>query len=170
MHEVHTSAGCPKQGLRVLAAMPTVGEIGSADLYGCRFVKEKSATQIVDEHGLDNGMSKPGRKTRQGHRLTRTGAVEEFGSEDIGSLHADANSTARNGLCKLLVQLGTIWNLDKGLSKACEWLNRWRSKSWQLGLLGGHAECGLVAVMDIQDHRIMRAENMGADQGLLSTH
>ena len=40
-------------------------------------------------------MSKPGRKTRQGHRLTRTGAVEEFGSEDIGSLHADANSAAQ---------------------------------------------------------------------------
>jgi hypothetical protein len=26
---------------------------------------------------------------------TRTGAVEEFGSEDIGSLHADANSVAQ---------------------------------------------------------------------------
>ena len=34
VHEVHTSAGCPKQGLRVLAAMPTVGEIGSVDLCG----------------------------------------------------------------------------------------------------------------------------------------
>ena len=34
VHEVHTSAGCPKQGLRVLAAMPTVGEISSADLCG----------------------------------------------------------------------------------------------------------------------------------------
>jgi len=51
--------------------------------------------QIVDEHGLDDGMSKPDRKTRQGHRLTRTGAVEEFGSEDIGSLHAYANSAAQ---------------------------------------------------------------------------
>jgi len=40
-------------------------------------------------------MSKPSRKTRQGHRLTRTGAIEEFGSEDIGSLHADANSAMR---------------------------------------------------------------------------
>ena len=94
MHGMHTSADCPKQGLRVLAVMPTVGEIGSADLCGCRFVKEKSTAQIVDEHGLDDGMSKPGRKTHQGHRLTRTGAVEEFGSEDIGSLHADANSAA----------------------------------------------------------------------------
>jgi hypothetical protein len=64
--------------------------------------------QIVDEHGLDNGMSKSGRKTRQGHRLTRTGAVKEFGSEDIGSLHADANSAARNGLCKSWSRLGTI--------------------------------------------------------------
>jgi len=40
-------------------------------------------------------MSKPGRKTRQGHRLTRTGAVEEFGSEDIGNPHADVNSAAQ---------------------------------------------------------------------------
>ena len=108
VHEVHTSAGCPKQCLRVLAAMPIVGEIGSADLCGCRFVKGKSAAQIVDEHGLDDGMSKPGRKTSQGHRLARTGAVEEFGSEDIGSLHADANSVARSSLCKSGARLGTI--------------------------------------------------------------
>ena len=59
VHEVHTSAGCTKQCLRVLAAMPTVGEIGSADLCGCRFVKGKSAAKIVDEHGLDEGLSKP---------------------------------------------------------------------------------------------------------------
>jgi hypothetical protein len=31
VHEVHASAGWPKQGLRVLAAMPSVGEIVSAD-------------------------------------------------------------------------------------------------------------------------------------------
>jgi hypothetical protein len=73
VHEVHTSAGCPKQGLRVLAAMPTMGEIGSANLCGCRFVKGKSAAQIVDKHWLDDGMSKPGRKTGQGHRQTRKG-------------------------------------------------------------------------------------------------
>jgi hypothetical protein len=72
--------------------MPTVEEIGSADLCGCRFVKGKSAAQIVDEHGLDDGMSKPSKKTHQGHRLTRTGAIEEFGSE---GLHADANSAAQ---------------------------------------------------------------------------
>jgi len=100
VHEVHASAGCPKEGLRVLAAMPTVGEIGSADLCGCRFVKGKSAAQIVDEHGLDDGISKPSKKNRQGHRLTRTGAVEEFGSKDIGSRHADANSAARSSLRK----------------------------------------------------------------------
>jgi hypothetical protein len=43
VHGMHTSAGWPNQGLRVLAVMPTVGEIGSADLCGCRFVKGKSA-------------------------------------------------------------------------------------------------------------------------------
>ena len=41
VHEVHSSAGWPKQGLRVLAAMPSVGEIVSADLCGCGFVKGK---------------------------------------------------------------------------------------------------------------------------------
>jgi len=100
VHGMHTSAGWPNQGLRMLAAMPTVVEIGSADLCGCRFVKGKSAAQIVDEHWLDDGLSRPRRKTRQGDRLTRTGAVEEFSNEDIGSLHADANSTARSSLCK----------------------------------------------------------------------
>jgi len=39
-----------------------------------------------------------------------------------------------------------------------------------MGLPGGHAEHRLVAVMDIQDHGIMGAENVGADQVLLSTH
>ena len=60
-----------------------------------RFVKRKSAAQIVDEHGLDNGIYRPGGKTRQGDRLTRTGAVAKFSSEDIGSLHADADSAAQ---------------------------------------------------------------------------
>jgi hypothetical protein len=36
------------------------------------------------------------------------GAVEEFSSEDIGSLHADANSAARSSLCKSGPRLGTI--------------------------------------------------------------
>jgi hypothetical protein len=100
VHGMHASAGWPKQALRVLVAMPTGAEIGSADLCGCRFVQGKSAAQIVDEHWLDDGLSRPRRKTRQGDRLTRTGAVEEFGSEDSGSLHADANSAARSSLCK----------------------------------------------------------------------
>jgi len=75
--------------------MPTVEKIGSADLCGCRFVKGKLAAQIVDEHGLDDGLSMSSRKTRQGHRLIRTGVVVEFGSKDIGSLHADANSASQ---------------------------------------------------------------------------
>jgi hypothetical protein len=36
------------------------------------------------------------------------GAVEEFSSEDIGSLHADANSAERSSLCKSGPRLGTI--------------------------------------------------------------
>jgi len=52
-------------------------------------------TQIVDEHGLEDGLSRPSSKTRQGDRLTRTGAIAEFGSADIGILHADVNSAAQ---------------------------------------------------------------------------
>jgi len=63
---VHTSAGCPKQYLRVLAAMSTVREIGSVDLCGCRFIKEKLAAQIVDEHRLDDEMSSQARKLVRG--------------------------------------------------------------------------------------------------------
>jgi len=95
VHEMHTLVSCPKQSLKMLAAVPTVGEIDSVDLHDYRFVKKKSTAEIVDEHGLDDGMFKPGRKTRQGHRLTRTGAVEEFDSDNIGSLHAYANSAAQ---------------------------------------------------------------------------
>ena len=50
--------------------------------------------QIVDEHGLDDGMFRIGGKTRQGDRLTKVGAVAEFGKEDIGSLYADVDSAA----------------------------------------------------------------------------
>nr|XP_034895021.1 uncharacterized protein LOC118033987 [Populus alba] len=39
--------------------MPTVGKIGSADFF--------------DEHGLDAGLSRPGRKNRQGDALTKQG-------------------------------------------------------------------------------------------------
>jgi hypothetical protein len=126
VHEVHTSTGCPKQVLKVLAAMPTVGEIGSADLCGCGFVKGESVAQIVDEHWLDDGMSKPGRKTRQG--LSRNSAAKTLAActqmrirqRRNGSLHADANSAACSRLCKSGARLGTILNLDEGLSKAYE--------------------------------------------------
>jgi len=114
-----------KTGPKGLAAMPTVGEIGSADLCGCRFVKGKSAAQIVDEHWLDDGMSKPGRKTRQGHRLTRMGAVEEFGSEGIGSLHADANSAAQE-----LVACTQMRIRQSAAACASQGLDLARSKTW----------------------------------------
>jgi hypothetical protein len=64
-------------------------------LCNCRFVKEKPEVQIVDEHGLDDGMFRTSGKTRQGDRLTKVGAVAEFGKEDSGSLHADVDSVAQ---------------------------------------------------------------------------
>jgi len=67
-------------------------EKSSAQIYAAvGSSKEKSAAQIVDEHGLDEGLSKP----RQEDRLTRIGTIAEFGSVDRGSLHADANSAAQ---------------------------------------------------------------------------
>jgi len=46
--------------------MSTVREIGSVDLCGCRFIKEKLAAQIVDEHRLDDEMSSQARKLVRG--------------------------------------------------------------------------------------------------------
>jgi len=49
---MHASAGWPKHGLRVLAAMPTVGEIGSADLCGCSSSKENRHRRLLTNIGL----------------------------------------------------------------------------------------------------------------------
>jgi len=87
-------------------------------LCSCRFVKGKSAAQIVDEYGLDDGLSRPRKKTRQGDRLTRIGAVAEFGSADIGSLHADANSAAQ-----------AARRCEFG-SAGCTWFDLARSETW----------------------------------------
>jgi len=114
-----------KTGPKGAGSYATVGEIGSADLCGCRFVKGKSAAQIIDEHGLDDGMSKPGRKTRQGQRLTRTGAVEEFGSEDIGSLHADVNSAAQE-----LAACTQMRIRQRAAACACQGLDLARFETW----------------------------------------
>jgi hypothetical protein len=91
--------------------MPTVGEIGSADLCGCRFVKGKSGAQIVDEHGLDDGMSKPYRKTRQGHRLTRTGL-------------------SRNSAAKTLAACTQMRIRQRAAACASQGLDLTRSKTW----------------------------------------
>jgi hypothetical protein len=53
------------------AAMPRGGRIGSADLCSCRFVGEKRQRRFFDEHGLDDGLSRPGRKIRPGDTLTK---------------------------------------------------------------------------------------------------
>jgi len=88
-------------------------------------LKEKSAMQIVDEHGLDARMSRPGRKTRQGYRLTRTGAVEKFNSANISSPHADANSAAQEltACTQMRIQQRTTTCASHGFDLA-------RSKTW----------------------------------------
>jgi len=77
------------------------------------------------EHRLDDGMSKPGRKTRQGHRLTRTGAVEVFDSEDIGSLHAYANSAAQEFTACTQMRIR-----QRAAACASQGLDLARSKTW----------------------------------------
>jgi hypothetical protein len=47
------------------------GGIGSAYLRSCRFVGEKRQRRFFDEHGLDDGLSRPGRKIRPGDTLTK---------------------------------------------------------------------------------------------------
>ena len=51
--------------------MPPAGKIGSADLCGWGFVGENRQRRLSDEHGLDAGLSRPGRKSRRGDTLTK---------------------------------------------------------------------------------------------------
>ena len=68
------------------AAMPTGGGIGSAYLCSCRFVGEKRQRRFFDEHGLGDGLSRPGRKIRAGDTLTKQrGFRHGGGSGGIGS-------------------------------------------------------------------------------------
>jgi len=66
-------------------------------------VEENQQRKFFDEHGLDAGLAGPDRKIRQGDTLTKTGAVGK-----IGSLHANVNSAARDGLCRSWGRLGPI--------------------------------------------------------------
>ena len=51
-----------------VAAMPPAGKIGGADLCSWGFVGENRQRRFFDEHGLDDGLSRPGRKFVQGTR------------------------------------------------------------------------------------------------------
>ena len=68
------------------ATMPTGGRIGSADLCSCRFVGENRQRRFFDEHGLDDGLSKPRRKIHPKDTLTKQQWFRHSGrSVGIGS-------------------------------------------------------------------------------------
>jgi hypothetical protein len=56
---------------QICAAAGSSGRSGSADLRSCSFVGEKRQRRFFDEHGLDDGLSRPGRKIRAGDTLTK---------------------------------------------------------------------------------------------------
>jgi hypothetical protein len=56
------------------------GGIGSAYLCSCRFVGEKRQRRFFDEHGLDDGLSRPCRKIRPGDTLTKQRWFRHWGS------------------------------------------------------------------------------------------
>jgi len=70
-------------------------------------------------------MFKPDRKTHQGLRLTRTGAVEEFGSEDISSLHADVNSAVQELAACMQMRIR-----QRATACASQGLDLAQSKTW----------------------------------------
>ena len=53
------------------AAMPPTGKIGCADLSSWGLVGENRQRRFFDEHGLDDGLSRPCRKIRPGDTLTK---------------------------------------------------------------------------------------------------
>jgi len=57
--------------------------------------KENQQRRLLTNMGLMMKCPSQAGKLIRGHRLMRTGAVEEFSSENICSLHADANSAAQ---------------------------------------------------------------------------
>ena len=64
------------------------GGIGSAYLCSCRFVGEKRQRRFFDEHGLGDGLSRPGRKIRPGDTLTKAGSSGKIGFFDEHGLDA----------------------------------------------------------------------------------
>ena len=64
--------------------MPTRGKIGSADLSSWGFVGENRQRRFFDEHGLDDGLSRPGRKIRPGDTLTKQRWFRHWGSGSPG--------------------------------------------------------------------------------------
>src|SRR4030042_154441 len=64
--------------------MPTRGKIGSADLSSWGFVGENRQRRFFDEHGLDDGLSRPGRKIRPGDTLTKQRGMKPCGVQTRG--------------------------------------------------------------------------------------
>ena len=60
--------------------MPPAGKIGSADLGSWGLVGENRQRRFFDEHGLDDGLSRPGRKIRPGDTLTKQRWSRHWGS------------------------------------------------------------------------------------------
>ena len=102
----------------------------------------------------------------------RTGAVEEFGSADIGSLHADANLAAQE-----LAACTQMRIRQRATACASRWFDLARSKTWKkdcprhvrdqqetqqelaVGAAKWACKTWVVAVMNIQDYGIMGAEH-----------
>jgi len=59
------------EDIGAVAAMPPAGKTGSADLCSWGFVGENRQCRLFDEHGLDAGLSRPGRKSHRGDTLTK---------------------------------------------------------------------------------------------------
>ena len=157
--------------LWVLAVIPAVGKIGSADLCSYRLVRENRQCRLFDEHGLNAGLSMSCWEICQGGRLMKIGVVA-----NIGSLYADANSTARNSLnvgqqgLTITPQLGTIWNLDEELSKASKrHVNNMDNKDRQLRKWFWAVTPWLLVGEVVHEHGNV-LENIGAWLEMISIH
>ncbi|KAB5548019.1 hypothetical protein DKX38_011425 [Salix brachista] len=96
--------GYPKQCLRVLAVMPTVGKIDNTNL--CSY---RSSKKIDQEIGQQEGVIAYIQQRKC-----------EFGNADFGSLHINTNSAACNNVCKKL-------GLSDGHAEVFKW-KLWASK------------------------------------------
>jgi len=157
MYGMHTSAGWPKQALRVLAAMPTGAEIGSADLFSAAVGSSKKNRQrrLLTNIGLTMECPSQARKLVRGIGRRELGLSRNSAAKTLAACTQMRIRQRRNwqparrcefGSAQRLVQVrGSIWHnlkLGRRIVQGIQMTQQLTQQNRQLGLPCGQAERG----------------------------